>query len=475
MERKKNELLYLKIAGMLEQQILREVFRPGDKLPSLRSVSRTNGVSLTTALQAYYHLESKSLIQARPQSGYFVSNAPGRFPKLPEITNPQISAGEGDITSLIQKVYQHPAPKDHVMLSLALPAGSLLPVAKLNKGVITATRRLKNGGTAYEHTQGNERLRRQVARHALTSGCALDHQDIIVTAGCVDAIASALMVITEPGDTVAVESPVSFGMLQLIRSLRLKVLELPTHPQTGIEVAALEQALKKGSISACLLISNFSNPLGSLMPDAHKKEVVQLVEKYQVPLIENDVNGDLHFGSVRPRSCKSYDKSGIVLWCSSVSKTLAPGYRVGWVSPGKFKDELLQLKLYHAIAGATITQEVIADFMETGRYEHHLRKLRHTLHTNYLHFSGVVSQYFPEGSRASRPAGGTVLWVELPEKADTMQLFEKALTQKISIAPGRLFTLQAQYENCMRLNYGVLWNADLANDLKRLGTLAKIC
>jgi len=268
-----------------------------------------------------------------------------------------------------------------------------------------------------------------------------------------------------------VESPVYFGILQLAQSLGLNVIELPTHPQTGIEPEALKKALMAKKINACLLVSNFNNPLGSLMPDEHKKEVVKLIQHHGIPLIEDDLYGEVYFGNERPRSCRSFDDSGSVLWCCSVSKTLAPGYRVGWVAPGKFKDKVLRLKLYHSIAGTTITQEVIAGFLETGRYAHHLRGLRHTLQANALRYSRAIAEYFPENTRVSRPQGGFMLWVELDERMDTALLYERAMRQKISIAPGAMFSLQDQYRNCLRLSYGMPWNETIENALRQLGRL----
>jgi DNA-binding transcriptional MocR family regulator len=469
----KNDFVYLRIADVIEQQILNNILRTGDKLPSLRTTCREYGVSQNTVLNAYFRLESKMLIETRPQSGYYVSYSRKHTPSVPDITGPSAIAIGGDSELLINKVYANMGEDSYLQLSLGTPANELLPIAKLNKCLMLATRELKGSGVAYDKVEGNERLRRQIARWAFTMECNLTSNDILITGGCLNAISYCMMAVTDKGDTVAMESPVSFGMLQLARSLGLKILELPTHPQTGVDLNALQDALKNKQVNAFLLISNFSNPLGSCMPDENKKAAVQLAEKYNVPLIENDLNGDVYFGQHRPKSCKTYDTSGIVLWCGSVSKTLAPGYRVGWVAAGKFKERVLRKKLYQCISSTSITQEAIAGFLETGRYENHLRKLRRMLQGNLLKYSRAVADYFPEGTRASRPQGGFVLWVELPEPIDTMELFEKAITRKISFAPGRIFTLQNQYHNCMRLNYGLLWNDKLETQLKFLGNLAK--
>ena len=470
---KKDNFIYLRIAGIIEQQILSGTLRSGDKLPSLRTICREYGISQNSALSAYYHLESKMLIETRPQSGYYVKYSRLRMPAVANASRPSGIASFGINEQLVSRVYDSLGESCHLPLSLAAPANEFLPIAKLNKGLLQATRELKGSGVAYEKAQGNERLRRQIAQWAFNMEAQISHDDLITTSGCLNALSYSMMAVTEQGDTVAMESPVSFGMLQLAQALHLKVMELPTHPETGVDLNALEEAMKSGNIKACLLISNFSNPLGSCMPDEHKRTAAQLAEKYNVPIIENDLNGDVYFGSHRPKSCKTYDESGMVLWCGSVSKTLAPGYRVGWTAPGKFKEKVLRMKLYHAISCTTITQEVIAGFLETGRYESHLRKLRHTLHGNLMKFSAAISDYFPAGTLTSHPKGGFVLWVELPGDINTLELYETAIARKISFAPGRIFTMQTEYDNCLRLNYGLVWNQKLENDLKILGLLAK--
>lgn len=467
------KFVYLRIAGIIEKQIWDNTLRTGDKLPSLRTICREYGVSQNTALSAYYHLESKMLIETRPHSGYYVKYLGARIPQVLDISRPSAIANFGVSELLVSKVYDNLGEGGYLPLALATPANELLPIAKLNKGLLLATRELRGSGVAYDKAEGNERLRRQIARWAFNMECSLSHHDIITTSGCLNALSYCLMSVTEKGDTIAMESPVSFGMLQLAEALGLKVLELPTHPDLGADLDALENALENKKVKASLLISNFNNPLGSCMPDENKKAAVQLAEKFNVPLVENDISGDIYFGPNRPRSCKTYDSSGIVLWCGSVSKTLAPGYRVGWVAPGRFKENILRMKLYHNISGTSITQETIGGFLETGRYESHLRKLRHTLYGNMLRYSGAIADYFPEGTKASRPQGGAVLWVELPPHIDTVDLYEKARARSISFAPGKIFTLQNQYQSCMRLNYGLVWNEQTQAHLKALGELAK--
>lgn len=465
------EILYLKIANIIEEQIASGTVKTAEKLPSIRTVQKIYNVSINTVKQAFLELESKSLIESRPKSGYYVSKTFDTRLALPSIRKLNLSEKEKTPEDLISKVFNTLIDKNITQFSLGVTDKSMLPIAKLNKGITKVLRNLEDSGTSYEPAQGNLNLRRNVAKWSFTWDGNLTEDDIVTTSGALNALFYCLITVTNPGDTIAIESPVYFGVLQMIKSLGLQIIELPTHPITGIAIEDLKKVLPK--IKACCLISNFNNPLGSCMPDENKKELVQLLSLHDIPLIEDDLYGDLFFGASRPKPCKAFDETGIVMWCGSVSKTLAPGYRVGWVAPGKFKDKLIRKKLLHTISSPPLFQEVIADFMEHGRYEHHLRGLRNTLYNNYLHFQRTIEAHFPENTKISKPQGGFVLWLELDPKIDTEVLFDIAIQQKIGFAPGRMFTQHDQFNNCMRLNFGIKWDENVENSLKKLGVLIK--
>lgn len=469
----KSEHIYLAIADSFQKQILSEVMKIGDKLPSVRTLSKQHDVSVSTILQAYYHLEAKGLVESRPQSGYYVSFNPSRFPHKIEKSDPIQAIKNKDVESIIGEVYDDLAMEGVMKFSLSVPAPEILPLARLNKAMMQALRDLPANGTSYEKIQGNEQLRRHVAQWSRNWGGHLQADDIITTAGCMNAISYCLMALTQPGDTIAVESPVYFGVLRFAKSIGLNVLELPTHPDTGVDPDDVRKALEQHNIKACFFVTNFSNPTGYCMPDEQKEALVKLLSRHGVPLIEDDLYGDVYFGNKRPRSCKSFDEEGNVLWCSSISKTLAPGYRVGWVAPGKYTEKVKSLKLYHSITSATAQQAAIGSFLATGRYEHHLRKLRQTLHTNSLQFTRAIGEYFPEEIKLSTPQGGFILWLELAKHIDTYQLYQEAMQQKMSFAPGTIFTLQERYQNCMRLSYGMQWTPEVDKSLKKMGNLVK--
>ena len=467
----KREFLYTKLAKVLEEQIASETLKLGDKLPSIRSVQKLYNVSINTVKQAYLELESKSLIESRAKSGYFVSKRSMRKLSLPSVGKMNTSDQQKDTEDLISKVFNVLSDNTITQLSVGGPDKSLLPIAKLNKCLINTVRRMSDIGAGYEPLQGSVNLRRNIAKWSWVLEGKLNEDDIVTTSGAMNAIFNCLMAVTKPGDTIAIESPVYFGIHQIAKSLNLKAIEIPTHPVTGVDLQAIKKLLPR--LNACCFISNFGNPLGSLMPDEHKKELVRMLTEYDIPLIEDDLNGNLYFGTERPKPCKYYDEAGIVMWCSSVSKTLAPGYRVGWVAPGKYKDKIIRQKLVQTISTPSLYQEVIADFLEHGRFDHHLRTLRSKLYTNCLKFQGAIEEYFPSNTKISQPQGGYMLWLELDKKIDTVELYDLAIKQKISFAPGRMFTQHNQYNNCMRLNFALDWNEKLNTDLKHLGRLVK--
>lgn len=466
------EFLYTEIANRITSQIKSGVLKAGDKLPSVRKLCQDNQISMNTAKRVFLELESQSLIESKPQSGYFVSKLLSVNLPLPEVSRPSLIANNDEPDELISKVYENMGKKGLTMFSIGIPSGDLLPQAKLKKEIINATRELKEGGTEYEELQGNLKLRRIIALRSLSWGGNFSENDLVTTNGGMNALSFCLMALGKPGDTIAIESPCYPGILQLANGFGLKVLELPTHPTTGIEIEALKKVIP--IINICLLVPNFNTPLGSCMPDENKKEIVRLLSENNIPLIEDDVYGDLYFGTTRPKCCKSFDKEGNVLYCSSISKTLAPGYRVGWIAPGKYKDKILKLKLLHSTSSISLVNEAVANFLKTGRYEKHLQQLRRTLQSNYQNYVQTIAESFPEGTKTSRPQGGLSLWVEFDKNIRTTELYDLAIKQNISIAPGRMFSLQDQFENCMRLCIGLPWSEETQMKLIQVGKLAKM-
>lgn len=467
------DYLYLQVAEGLEKMISEEVLRIGDKLPSVRVLSEEYGISMGTAFQAYYHLEGRGLIEARPKSGYYVRFNYQRFPQLPNLVPPDALSHDVSVKEMIASIYRDIVAADVINLALAVPDASLLPTAKINKSVVYALRNSKDHCINYENTQGNLELRQQIAKLAFNWGGKIQPEEIIVTSGCLDAITLCLKAVTNNGDTVAVECPNYFGIYQAIESIGLKVVELPADPVLGLDLDAVEKAILKFRVKAVVSIPNFNNPLGSCMPDENKKKLVEIITRFQVPLIEDDIYGELYFGKSRPRTCKYYDTKGLVMHCSSLSKSLAPGYRIGWTIPGKYVDQVKHLKRIQNISNPTLTQAAMAHYLKNGRYEYHLKTLRKALHTQSLRYVQAIIKYFPADTKVSRPHGGFSLWVQLNKKVDSFKLRTEAIKQNISIVPGKIFSATANYSNCIRISFGKPWSDDMDYGLMILGKLIK--
>ena len=465
------QLLYKKIANIVENQIKNGSLVYGDRLPSVRSAQKLYNVSLHTAKSAYMELESRSLIESRPKSGYFVSRSGLRRMAIPSISTFKIDEKKQDPAALIDKVFHSLEDKEITRFSLGLPSASLLPIQKLNRCIIESVHELHDYGDQYGQVQGSPSLRKEIAKWSLVLEGKISDEDLIITSGAMNAIYSCLRAVTNPGDTIAVESPLYFGFIQAFQLLGLKTIEIPTHPITGIELDALKKVIHK--IDVCCFVTNFSNPLGALMPEEHKKELVKLLAHHHIPLIEDDLYGNIYFGSSRPKPCKYFDEEGLVMWCGSFTKVLAPSFRLGWVEPGQYKDKILKQKLIQTISQPAIYQEAVSKFLQIGRYDHHLNSFRKKLYSNYINFRNSIEAHFPENTKMSQPEGGFVLWLELDKKIDSTVLYDYALRQKLSFAPGRMFTQHDQFKNCILLNYAVDWNEKTAQDLMRLGRFFK--
>lgn len=468
-----NDHLYIQVAEGLEKMIAEEVLKIGDKLPSVRVLSDQYGISMGTAFQAYYHLEGRGLIESRPKSGYYVRFNHNRFPDLPNAVTPDPVTHDVSVKEMIASIYTDIAATGITNFALAVPDASLLPGAKLNKSVVWALRNSKDHCMDYEHTQGNIELRKQIAKLVFNWGGNVKPDEIIVTSGCLEAISLCLKAVTKPGDTVAIESPTYFGIYQAIESLGLKVVEITTDPINGVDLDHLQKAIKKFPIKACVFIPNYNNPLGSCMPDENKKKLVEIISRNNIPLIEDDIYGELYFGKTRPRTCKYYDTKGLVMHCSSLSKSLSPGYRIGWVMPGKFFDTVKQLKRIQNISSPTLTQAAMAYYLKYGRYEFHLKNLRKALHTQSLRYVQAIIKYFPPDTKVSRPHGGFILWLELNKNVNAFRLRTEAMKHHISIVPGKIFSSGNNYDNCIRICFGKPWDEDMDYGLMMLGKMIR--
>lgn len=463
--------LYEQVANQIARLIEQGILAPGERIPSIRNLQKQLAVSLSTVLQAYLLLENQGLIEARPNSGYYVKTKLQKIPLESKTSSPLPTATWNTTTEVVSCVLSAAQNPEIVPLGIAIPGVELFPTFKFNQFLVNTSRRIGKHANTCEALCGNEALRYQLARRSLNWSSGISSEEIIITAGCLEAINLCLRAVARPGDVIAIESPTYYGIILMIESLGMKALEIPTHPQYGVCLENLEVALMKKQVKACLFILNFNNPLGSCMPDERKKQLVEMLNHYKIPLIENDVLGHLYFGKTRPRSAKAFDKEGLVLLCSSFSKTLVPGYRVGWCIPGRYQAQVAHLKLITSLSTGTLVQATIAEFLQKGNYDKQLRLIRKAYSRQIQCAIEVINNYFPPGTLINKPTGGYVLWVELPKTVDSLELLYHALTEHISIAPGPIFSTSGKYRNFIRLNCGNLWSSTIEKGLITLGHL----
>ncbi|MDI6747179.1 MAG: PLP-dependent aminotransferase family protein [Rhodocyclaceae bacterium] len=471
-----SKLRYEKLADDVAGLIVSGMLRAGERLPSVRKLAQEQRVSISTAVQAFRQLEMRGLVEARPQSGFFVRARPQPLAATGALSTPDEPVAV-DLNQRLMRVLQAAVKPGVVPLGLALPAASLLPIGALNRRYANVARRfpqLLAGGSYID--MNDPQLVRQIVRRSLAWGGPLDSGEIVVTNSCTEALCLCLRTVTRPGDIVAVESPAYYLMLQLLESLGLKALEIPTEPLTGMSVAALDLATRDGKVAAVLLVPNASNPLGCVMPDESKRKLAQLMAARNIPVIEDDIHGDLCFDARRPWPIKAFDAggktSGNVMLCASLSKCLSPALRIGFAAAGKYHAAVTLQRTLSSGGTNPITQRVLAEVFESGAYERQVHGLKRHFQHQVEQMMAAVTRYFPAGTRMARPLGGFVLWVELPGDIDTAALFPRAIAEGIAFVPGELFSASGLYRNCLRLNCGNPWSEVIEAAVKRLGELA---
>ena len=464
---------YERYADEMAELIRTQALRPGDRLPSVRQASASRHISASTVFEAYYLLEGRGLVHARPRSGYYVNAQRQPAQAEPLIARPAPQSTSVEISDLVFEVLGSTRQFEVVPLGSAFPSPALFPLDKLARSLTPAMRRLDSRRMVQDLTLGDERLRQQIGLRYGVEGTGVNPAEIVITNGAMEALNLCLQAVTRPGDVVAVESPTFYAALQALEQLNLRAVEVATHPRHGVDLASLTEVLQRHPVKVCWFMPNFQNPLGSLMPDASKQALVELLARHQVPLIEDDVYGEMYFGLRRPSPAKAYDQQGLVMHCSSFSKCLAPGYRVGWVAAGRFAEKIQRLKLMSTLSTAIPSQMAISDYLERGAYERHLRQLRQALAAQQAVALDLIAQHFPAVTRVTRPQGGYFLWVELPSQVDALTLHRMALLQNISIAPGHLFSADQRFSHCLRLSYGHPGDSRFEGALKSIGALAK--
>lgn len=458
---------YQHLATLLAERIEQGLYRHGEKLPSVRSLSQEHGVSISTVQQAYQTLETMKLITPQPRSGYFVAQRKAQ-PPVPPMTRPVQRPVE--ITQWDQVLDMLEAHSDSpiVPLSKSTPdveTPSLKPLWRELSRVVQHNLQTVLG---YDLLAGQRVLREQIARLMLDSGSVVTADDIIITSGCHNSMSMALMAVCKPGDIVAVESPCYYGSMQMLRGMGVKVIEIPTDPETGISVEALELALEQWPIKGIILVPNCNNPLGFIMPDARKRAVLSLAQRHDIVILKMMSTANWQ-RSIRARGPSIHGISTGECCCAARSVSIAPGLRVGWVAPGRYHDKLLHMKYAISSFNVPSTQMAAATFVLEGHYHRHIRRMRQTYQRNLALYTCWIREYFPCEICITRPKGGFLLWVELPEQVDMVCVARQLYRMKIRVAAGSIFSASGKYRNCLRINCALPLSETYREALKQIG------
>ncbi|MBP2851759.1 PLP-dependent aminotransferase family protein [Dickeya oryzae] len=459
---------YQLLATLLTQRIEQGLYQSGERLPSVRALSQEHGVSISTVQQAYYLLEQQQLIVPLPRSGYFV-RAGKTQPPIPAMSKPVQRPVEVKKWGAVLELVNARLDPETISLGSSVPDLTQSTLKPLWKQLQRIGQKQLVSSFTYDNLAGVPVLREQIARLMVDSGCQLSADDIVVTTGCTEALAVAVRALAHPGDIIAVESPVFHGILQILCGLDIKVIEIPTDFTSGINLEALELALDQWPIKAVITVPHCNNPLGFIMPLQRKRALLTLAQRYDIAIIEDDVYGELAYEYPRPATLKSMDTEGRVLLCSSFSKTLAPGLRVGWLAPGRYLDRALHMKYTSTGSSAVCTQLAVAEFIRQGHYQPHIRRMRGIYQRNLERFTCWVRRYFPDTICVSRPQGGFVLWVEMPESFDGVQLSQTLRKDKIHVAGGALFSASGKYRHGLRLSFAMPMTPHIEQTIATIG------
>ncbi len=474
MKKKHKKFRYVELADRIQDQIEKGAFKLSEKLPSLRALCQKTGYSMTTVFQAYIELEQRGVVEPRQRSGYYIRPRLERLRRSAGVRHYEMLPQKIDIDDLIHQLTADMGNPRILKLGGVAVAPEHLPARRIHKQIKSITQKQILGMIAgYVHPQGDALLRQQISNLLFPIIPTVSMEDIIITNGCTEALNLSLKAVARFGDTVIVESPTDPWLRQTLKDSNLYGLEIPTDPRTGIDLDSVEKSINQEKIAACIVNANCQNPLGFIMPDDRKKKLLDLLNEKDIPTIENDVCGELYFGKQRPNPIKKWDTNQTVLYCSSFSKVLAAGLRIGWVVPGRYKAAITRMKLNRSMISPTLNQAVVANYLKEGSYERHLRRLRKTIKLQYGYCAAALSKHFPKTVKMTSPVGGLSIWIQLPDGIKGSDVYYQVREKGISILPGFLCSGLDVYDRYIRIGYGGSWDETMEQAIQTIGTIIK--
>jgi DNA-binding transcriptional MocR family regulator len=464
--------LYSQLASEFRRQIDGGVLRVGDKLPSIRALGRGRRLSAATVMEAYLRLERDGYVRPRDRSGFYVTQPVARGCPEPQSATAVVPPAPVGISALVADVLAQTGNSKLVPLGVSMTGPSMLPVARLNRAFRRALARWPLHSARYGDIPGHLSLRRQIARRSMACGVASDPGEVIVTNGGMDALNLALRAVARPGEIVAVDCPTYFGVLQALEAAGLRAVEVPADPRTGIDLNLLEHAIRRHRVKAVLTMTTCHNPLGTVMTDAAKSDLVELTARHNIPLVEDGVYAELVYSEADRRPAKAFDRKGLVIFCGSFSKALAPGLRIGWIEAGRFRGRIEALKGITSLMTAALPQLAVAELLESGFYDRYAKRLRVQAADQTSGYLQALADVFPPGTRMTRPAGGNLIWVQLTSGLDGTALYKSLLEQGIGIFPGEIFSAGGKHRGFVRISCGTPWSPAIE---RAIGVIGRTC
>ncbi len=461
--------LYAQLASDFRRQIDGGVLRVGDRLPSIRSLRRGRRLSAATVIEAYLLLERDGYVRARDRSGFYVAQPLSHALPQPQVAGSLVPPAPVGISQLVAEVLRQTGDRKLVPLGVSTLGPTILPTARLNRAIRRALARNPLHSARYTGIRGHLGLRRQIARRTIASGTACDADDIVITSGGMDGLNLALRAVAEPGDVVAVESPTYFGVLQAIESAHLRAMEVPADPRTGLDLDMLARAIRRHRVKAVVSMTTCQNPQGTVMSDAAKENLVALTARYDIPLVEDGVYAELVYDETMRRPAKAFDRKGLVLFCGSFSKVIAPGLRVGWMETGRFRDRVEGLKGITSLMTSSLPQLAVTELLESGFYDRYIKRVRMLCADQVSRYIQELTDVMPHGTRMTRPMGGNLLWAQLPNGVDGTRLYKRLLEQGVGIFPGEIFSAGAKHRGFVRIGCGLPWSPTVERAIAAIG------
>jgi DNA-binding transcriptional MocR family regulator len=470
-----SDYLYHDLEMSLRKKILQGSYPPASKLPSIRQMCLQVNVSKTTVLSAYTRLEAQGLIEARDRSGYYVrsainlQNSHRTSLKQPNTSQPIMTPVLISRTQVFLDIMHRGAVFDLISPGQDVPANTQLRRC-LSKGM-----RQQNSSQQlnYDQPRGNRELINQICNNTNLGAGSMQPEDVIISNGCQHALLLAIIATTEPNDIIAIESPAFYGALQLIEVLGRKVLEISSSTDSGLNLETLAQAAANWDIRAIIVSPAFSTPTGACMPEQNKITLLAIAAQHMFTIIEDDIYASLYFRFEKPRSIYSYDTQGLVILCSSLSKSVSRDLRIGWIASKKYSQKILALKIATVMASSASQQQGLSYYIKEGHLDRHLKQRRQLLESQKNQLLTLIQQHMSHAISVSQPHGGLVLWLELGNDIDTMALYKKAREQGITITPGSLFSAQNTYQSYLRVSFSQPWSEERRAAFKLLAKLTK--